>query len=84
MEDETPAGELTEAQILSIAGRIKGRSRSKAKSAANPVVAERMREIQAKARLKNTKNLDDIPCCGRDPHLKSCLRYKAMVRRGLA
>ena len=66
------------------AGRRGGLARTEAKTAANPAVKRNLEKATAAAAKANLKELDQIPCCGKTPHNKSCPRFKAMVRRGMA
>jgi len=73
----------TDDQIREAARRM-GSVRNANKSAANPKVAKRLAKATRAATLAKIKPLEEILCCGRDPHLKSCLRWRAMQRRTAA
>lgn len=66
------------AESLREAARMMGSIRSEAKAAASRENGRRG------GRPRGTgKALGAIKCCGREPHLRSCLRWRAMQRRGI-
>lgn len=69
---------ISVAESFREAARIMGSIRSEAKAAASRENGRRGGRPRASG-----KPLGEIKCCGREPHLRSCLRWRAMLRRGI-